>query len=158
MNDLSAESVLQAIEQARELYHKLVLLVAPAGSGKTSLLHVVSVQTGAPLINVNLELSRHMLELTERQRALQVPRLLTEILGPSIADLVLLDNLEVLFDDSLKQDPLRVLKGLSRNTIVIATWSGAIVGGDLIYATPDHAEYKRYPMKDFIAVRMETTA
>jgi hypothetical protein len=158
MNGMYAESVLRAVEEARSLYHKLVLLVAPAGAGKTSVLNGIHAQTGAPLVNVNLELSRHMLELTERQRALQLPRLLTEILAPSTTNLVLLDNLEVLFDVSLKQDPLRVLQGLSRSNAVVATWSGSIVGENLVYATPGHAEYKRYAMRDFIAVRMETTA
>jgi ABC-type branched-subunit amino acid transport system ATPase component len=158
MNGMYAESVLRAVKQARGLYHKLVLLIAPTGAGKTFVLNDVHAQTGAPLVNVNLELSRHMLELTERQRALQLPRLLAETIAPSITDLVLLDNVEVLFDVSLKQDPLRVLQGLSRSRTVVATWSGSIVGENLIYAMPDHAEYKKYPMRDFITVRMETTA
>jgi ABC-type hemin transport system ATPase subunit len=66
-----------------------------------------------------------MLDLTERQRALQLPRILAEIVGVSAADVVLLDNVEVLFDVSLKQDPLRLLQGLSRNRTVVAAWSGS---------------------------------
>jgi len=46
--------------------------------------------------------------------------------GASAADVVLLDNVEVLFDVSLKQDPLRLLQGLSRNKTVVAAWSGEI--------------------------------
>jgi hypothetical protein len=37
-----------------------------------------------------------MLDLTERQRALQLPRLLAEIVGASLADVVLLDILHPL--------------------------------------------------------------
>ncbi|MFH0778123.1 MAG: BREX-3 system P-loop-containing protein BrxF, partial [Candidatus Eisenbacteria bacterium] len=69
-----ADRVIRRIGQAAELYHRLVLLVAPAGSGKTAALRDVHQRTDAPLLNVNLELSRHMLDLTERQRALQLPR------------------------------------------------------------------------------------
>ena len=170
-----ADRVIQRIGQAAELYHRLVMLVAPAGSGKTAALQEVHERTAAPLINVNLELSRRMLDLTARQRTLQLPRILQEIVGAFAADVVLLDNIEILFDISLKQDPLRLLQGLSRNKTVVAAWSGEIraegqglrtdldTSSDsslithhsslyLVYATPDHPEYKRYPLRDLIYV------
>lgn len=153
-----ADRVIRRIGQAAELYHRLVMLVAPAGAGKTAALQDVHERTAAPLVNVNLELSRRMLELTERQRALQLPRLLAEIVGASAADVVLLDNVEVLFDVSLKQDPLRLLQGLSRNKTVVAAWSGSIDGEHMVYATPDHPEYKRYPLRDFLVVNPEAAA
>ncbi|HHJ40447.1 MAG TPA: BREX-3 system P-loop-containing protein BrxF, partial [Methylothermaceae bacterium] len=53
-----ADQVLRKIGEARELYHRLILMVGPAGSGKTSALQEVSASTSAPLVNVNLELSR----------------------------------------------------------------------------------------------------
>jgi len=153
-----ADRVIKRIGQAAELYHRLVMLVAPAGAGKTAALQDVHERTAAPLVNVNLELSRRMLDLTERQRALQLPRLLAEIVGASAADVVLLDNVEVLFDVSLKQDPLRLLQGLSRNKTVVAAWSGTIDGEHMVYATPDHPEYKRYPLRDFLVVNPEAVA
>ena len=153
-----ADRVIKRIGQVAELYHRLVMLVAPAGAGKTAALQDVHERTAAPLVNVNLELSRRMLDLTERQRALQLPRLLAEIVGISAADVVLLDNVEVLFDVSLKQDPLRLLQGLSRNKTVVAAWSGSIDGEYMVYATPDHPEYKRYPLRDFLVVNPEAVA
>ena len=147
-----ADKVIQRIGQAAELYHRLILLVAPAGAGKTTALKDVHKRTATPLVNVNLELSRRMLDLTERQRALQLPRLLSEIVDTFVPDVVLLDNIEVLFDISLKQDPLRLLQGLSRNKTVVAAWSGSIDGEYVVYATPDHPEYKRYPLRDFLYV------
>ena len=153
-----ADRVIRRIGQAAELYYRLVMLVAPAGAGKTAALQDVHERTAAPLVNVNLELSRRMLDLTERQRALQLPRLLSEILRASAADVVLLDNVEVLFDLSLKQDPLRLLQGLSRNKTVVVAWSGSINGEHMVYATPDHPEYKRYPIRDFLVVNPEAVA
>jgi len=147
-----ADKVIQRIDQAAELYHRLVILVAPAGTGKTAALQDVHKRTAAPLINVNLELSRRMLDLTERQRALQLPRLLSDIVGASSADRVLLDNIEVIFDVTLKQDPLRLLQGLSRNRTVVVAWSGSFDGEHMFYATPDHPEYKRYSVRDLLVV------
>jgi hypothetical protein len=150
-----ADKVIRRIGQSAELYHRLIMLVAPAGAGKTAALHDVRERTSAPLVNVNLELSMRMLDLTERQRALQLPRLLAEIVGASPAEVILLDNVEVLFDVSLKQDPLRLLQGLSRNKTVVAAWSGSIDGDHMVYATPDHPEYRRYPLRDFLVVNPE---
>ena len=82
--------------------------------------------------NGKLDLSRSMRDLTWRQVPLQFPRLLAEIVGESAAEVVLLDNFEVLFDVSLKQDPLRLLQGLSRNKTVVAAWSGSIDGEHMV--------------------------
>jgi type II secretory pathway predicted ATPase ExeA len=153
-----ADQVIRRIDQAAELYHRLVMLVAPAGAGKTAARREVHPRRGALLVNVNLELSRRMLDLTERQRALQLPRLLSELVSTSESDVILLDNIEMLFDVSLKQDPLRLLQGLSRNKTVVAAWSGSIDGEHLVYATPDHPEYRRYPLGDMIVVQTEITA
>ena len=65
-----ADQVLRKISEVCSLYYRLILLVGPAGSGKTYVLQEVSSSTSAPLVNVNLELARRMLNMTERGRAL----------------------------------------------------------------------------------------
>ena len=152
-----ADQVMRKIKQAAELYHRLMLVVAPAGAGKTTALTYVKERIGAPLVNVNLELSRRMLELTERQRALQLPQLLREIVDDAASEVVLLDNLEILFDVSLQQDPLRLLQGLSRNKTVVAAWNGSIDKDHMTYAVPDHPEYRRYLVRDFLVASPEVT-
>jgi predicted ATPase len=150
-----AEEILRCIDQAGQLYYRLVLLVGPAGTGKTAALHDIHESTKIPLVNVNLELSRRMLDLTERQRVLQLSDFLQDIVSASSADAILLDNIEMLFDLSLEHDPLRLLQGLSRNKTVVASWCGSVMGGHILYATPGHAEYRRYPVKDFLLVCTE---
>lgn len=152
-----ADQILHQIHHATELYYRLILVVAPAGAGKTIALQVVRDRIDAPLVNVNLELSRRMLELTERQRALQLRRLLSEMVDAIQADVILLDNIEVLFDISLKQDPLSLLQALSRNRTVVATWSGSADHQYLVYAKPDHPEFRRYPKGSFLEVNPEIT-
>ena len=152
-----ADQIMRKIKQLDELYHRLLLVVAPSGAGKTTALRDVEDRTGAPLVNVNLELSRLMLDLTQRQRALQLPRLLREILEQDEGKMTLLDNIELLFDVGLKQDPLRLLQGLSRNKTVVASWNGAIIGGFLTYAEPAHPEFRRYSVHDFPVASPEVT-
>lgn len=129
MAALISEEIIDKINQAHELYHRLVLVVGRSGSGKTSLLQEVSKQTGFRYINLNLELSRGLLELTERQRILRLPLLVDEIIGKTGDHVVLIDNIEILFEVSLKQDPLRLLQQISRNRTVVATWNGTMAGG-----------------------------
>ncbi len=155
MADPIANLIIEKINEAAEMYYKLILLVAPAGMGKTAALQDVHERTSAPLINVNLKLSRRMLDLTKRQRALQLPRLLSEIVESVANNVVLLDNIEVLFDVSLKQNPFVLLQGLSRNKTVVAALSGSVEGENIIYATPDHNEYRRHTSRDFLVVRPE---
>ena len=152
-----ADQIMRKIADAAELYHRLMLVAAPAGAGKTTALQDVQARTGAPLVNVNLELSRRMLELTERQRTLQLSRLLREIVSIDEDDLILLDNTEVIFNVALRQDPLRLLQGLSRNRTVVSAWNGTIVDDYLIYGAPDHPEYRSYPIRDLLVASLEVT-
>jgi hypothetical protein len=136
--DPLSDQIIAKIGQAVELYHRLILVIAPSGVGKTNALQEVQKRTSTPLINVNLELSRRMLDLTERQRALQLPRLLGDIVASASGEAVLLDNIEILFDPSLKQDPLRLLQGLSRNKTIIAAWNG-------IFSLTETGSFRRLP-------------
>ena len=148
--------VVSLLDGVAELYHRLLLVVAPSGSGKTGALHDVAEQTGARVINLNLLLCQRLLDLTERQRALQLPQVLLDVVGTD-ASVVLLDNIEILFDVSLKQDPLRLLQGLSRNRTVVAAWNGTVDGVHLVYATPEHPEYRRYSTHELVVVCPEVT-
>lgn len=155
---MSKDSIIEQLKAAAALYNRLVFAVADSGSGKTKILREISAELQVPFVNVNLELSRRMLDLTEKQRALQLPHLLREIVNETDHDVVLLDNLEILFDVGLKQDPLRLLQSLSRNKTIVAAWNGAIDEQHLTYATPEHPEYKRYPVQNFLVASPEVTA
>ena len=150
-----SEEVIGKLKHAENLYHRLILVVGPEGRGKTSMLRDVACRVNAPLLNVNLELSRRLLDLTERQRALQLPRLLDQVVTQPEGDVVLLDNVEILFDVALRQDPLRLLEGLSRKRTVVATWSGSIEGDYLVHAEPHHPEYRRYAVGDLLVTSAE---
>lgn len=136
--------VAEQVEQASQLYHRLVILVGPARSGKTSALRDLNSERCWPLVNINLALSEKLLELTAKQRALRVARIVDDIVREQAGDTVLLDNIEMLFHPDLKQDPLSLLQSLSRNRTIVATWRGAYAGSTLTYATPDHPEFRRF--------------
>jgi len=148
----------QAIGQAQGMFHRLVLLVGPAGGGKTQTLQQLAARQNAPRLNLNLELSRRLLDVPEKQRPLQVLGILRDLLKEYASDVIILDNLELLFAEELKQDPLSLMKKLARNQLLVAAWSGRTDRGYLLYADPSHREYRRYPIKDFLIVNMARAA
>jgi hypothetical protein len=155
MAGLLADQIGNAIEEVDGLYHRLVLLVAPHGNGKTDALREVAARTGVPLVNVNLELSRRLLDLTQRQRAVQASSILSRIAKDANGPGALLDNTELLFDRSLQLDPLRTLQGLSRHRVIVATWNGTVRDSLLTYAEPGHPDYRRYPVEALTIVTPE---
>ena len=138
------------------LYNKLVLVVGESGSGKTAVLLDAAKELGGKVINLNLALSFELLELTEKQRVLRLPGLIATIIE-EVEPIVFLDNIEILFDNGLKQNPLKLLKGLSRNHLIVASWNGKYKKNKLIYANPDHPEYRVYDSEDTIIVCMDRT-
>lgn len=148
------DKIKQSLQAAGGLYHRLVLLVGESGSGKTGILRNIAEEFGTSVININLELSRDLLELTAKQRSLGLPEILDQIVNQAGLPVVM-DNLEILFDRDLKQDPLRLLQGISRNRAVVASWNGVYTGGRLIYATRSHPEYRSYDPVDGLIVEME---
>ncbi len=154
MIDALSENIPRLIAQASQSYHQLIIVVAPAGKGKTPTLQDVAEHSGYRYVNVSLELSERLLDLTARQRAIQTPRVLDEIIGAGDERVALLDDLELLFDVSLKLDPLRYLQGASRQRTLVVAWSGTIHNGQLSYATPGHPEYHQYSVDDLTVVML----
>lgn len=157
MAKLMQDKIMDALQAADGLYHRFVLLVGEAGTGKTSLLRTLADDLGTEVINLNLALSAALLELTTKQRTLRLPELLSDIVTKAQAP-VLLDNIEILFDTELKQDPLRLLRGISRNRPMVVAWNGTMHHGKLLYAEPGHPEYKSYDAGDTLIVGMDGTS
>lgn len=151
------DKIKRSMQAAEGLYHRLVLLVGETGSGKTGVLRWVAKEFGTSVTNVNLVLSSELLEMTEKQRTLHLKGILDKIINTA-QNPVILDNLEILFDRGLMQDPLRLLKDISRNRVVVASWNGFATDGRLLYAETGHPEYRRYDLVDELIVRMDGTA
>jgi len=157
MITLICNKIKESIQAAEGLYHRLVLLVGEPGSGKTAVLRHFAEDVGSSVINVNLVLSSELLELTGKERSLRLPAIFHKLVDHAQAPVVL-DNLEILFDKDLQQDPLRLLQTISRNRVVVASWNGIMNSWRLFYAEVGHPEYRRYDSVDALIVGMDGSA
>ena len=150
-----SDAVYEKLEHAERLYHRLILVAGAEGAGKTAALRDLAEWTSAPLINVGVELSRRLLDLPEWLRPIRGAPLLDRIVAETEGGVVLLDNLELIFDVALRQDPLRLLRGLSRIRTVVAARNGSTEDGHILYAVPRHPEYRRCPLDGVLVVSAE---
>jgi chromosomal replication initiation ATPase DnaA len=174
MNEAKREAIQDAISHAPGMYSRLILLVGPTKSGKTQALQEISGEYDKNIINVNLEMSKILMEIPIPRRESRAGRVFDDIIKGFLGDrafkengasekLVFLDNLEILFDKDLKQDPLFLLQSVSRNanTTIVASWNGTWTNNkpgntrQLTFAVSGHPEYRFYDNIDAQIINFE---
>ena len=79
--------------------------------------------------------------------------------GSGLSDLLLLDNIELLFDRSLQLDPLDLLKRHAHAKRVVAVWPGELQGdartGRLTYADMGHPEHQDYSLAGVVTFEIQ---
>jgi hypothetical protein len=135
----------QLIIEVTDLNSKLILLVGPSRSGKTQLLRQLSAKLSIKPINASMELGRRLAATPINKRGFAVSEILREIADRErTEDLLLLDNLELLFELSLEINPLNLVKRLAHSKSIVAVWPGELRGDRLIYADISHPEHRDY--------------
>ena len=139
------DSLEQLVRDIRALQSPLILLVGPPGSGKTQRLRQLAAKLSSESINVGLELARLLAATPNNKRGFSAGELLREITNNhKTGGLLLLDDLELLFEPSLQVNPLDLIKRLAHAQPVVAVWPGELRGDRLTYADMSHPEHRNY--------------
>jgi hypothetical protein len=154
------EKLEQLIDEIGALNSKLLLLIGPPNAGKTALLHSLAKSKGVTPLNVGAELGGRLAGMPQRQRHLQTMTILRELVDQHApSDLLLLDNIELLFDRSLRLDPLDLLKRHAHAKRVVAVWPGELQGdaktGRLTYADMGHPEHQDYSLAGVVPFEIQ---
>jgi len=140
--DILVPQLLDLIRTAQEAYHKLVIIAGSPNSGKTRLLNQVASQLDLPVMNLSLQLSRGLLNLTKRQRMLKAEEVARDAIDDQTRSAcICLDNTELLFDSALNLNPLTFLKDVSRNRLIVASWNGVLADGQLRFGYSGHPDF-----------------
>ena len=139
------EKLENLVDDITSLNSKLVLLIGPPRSGKSGLLAQLSERKDTPVLNVGAGLGRQLLAIPSTRRHLQAADLLKDMADEAARHgLLLLDNIELLFDNTLQLNPLDLLKRYAHAGRVIAVWPGQLRENRLSYATTGHPEHQDY--------------
>jgi len=155
------EKLERLVDEVGALQSKLVLLIGAHHSGKTALLHSLAKSKGVTPLNVGAELGGRLRGMPQRQRHLQTTTILRELADQHAPrDLLLLDNIELLFDRSLQLDPLDLLKRHAHAKRVVAVWPGVLQGdtrtGRLTYADMGHPEHQDYSIAGVVPFEIQS--
>ncbi|MFU7369524.1 BREX-3 system P-loop-containing protein BrxF [Pseudomonas aeruginosa] len=142
-NSPALDTLARLVEEIRTLQSKLILL---AGNGsKTLLLDALAQRLNAEPFNLGVKLGHRLAATPVSERGFSVTELLRDITGSVHGDApLLLDNLEVLFEPSLKINPLDLIKRLAHARRVVAVWPGEVRDDRLVYAGIGHPEHRDY--------------
>ena len=154
------EKLDRLVDEVGALHSKLVLLLGAPQTGKTALLHALAKRRGLEPLNVGAELGHRLAAIRQRQRHLQTATILRELADQHASDdLLLVDNIEILFDRSLQLDPLDLLKRHAHVKCVVAVWPGELQGdtkmGRLTYADVGHPEYQDYSLAGLVPFKIQ---
>ena len=139
------EKLENLVDDITSLNSKLVLLIGPPRSGKSGLLAQLSERRDTPVLNVGAGLGRQLLAIPNTRRHLQATDLLKDMADEAARHgLLLLDNIELLFDRTLQLNPLDLLKRHAHARRVIAVWPGDLCESRLFYAATGHPEHQDY--------------
>ncbi len=139
------EKLERLADEVSALHSKLILLIGGPQSGKSALLDALGSKRDLIPLRVGAELGSKLAAFPQRRRQLQTTSILRELADQHAKDnLLLIDNIELLFDRTLQLDPLDLLKQHARVRRVVAVWPGQMNEGRLTYATTGHPEHQDY--------------
>ncbi|TQF34178.1 hypothetical protein UNPA324_09180 [Bradyrhizobium sp. UNPA324] len=143
------------VDEIESLNCKLVLVIGRSDAGKTELLAELAKRRQTSSLSVGAALGKALLSVPASRRHLQAPDLLREMTGNSAANgLILLDDIEVLFDRTLRLNPLDLLRRNAQTRRVVASWPGELQNNRLSYAAMGHPEHQDYDAEGIVAFRM----
>lgn len=139
------EELENLVDDIKSLNSKLLLLIGPPGSGKSALLAQFSERRVVPVLNVGRELGQRLLAIPSTHRHIHATDQLKELTDEAARqEVLLLDNIELLFDRTLQLDPLDLLKRQAHVRCVVAVWPGEFQNRRLSYAAIGHPEHQDY--------------
>lgn len=146
----------QLVAEIASLHSKLILLVGPPRAGKTALLNTFGSRINAAPLNVGSQLGHRLAGVPHKQRPLEVTGFLRELADQHAnGDLLLLDNIELLFDRTLRLDPLDLLKRHAHARRVVAVWPGELRDRRLTYANMGHPEHQDYGLEGLVLFEIQ---
>ena len=146
-----ADRLERLVDEIAALHSKLILIVGETNVGKTALLNELAKSRNAVPLNIGSALGRRLAGVPQKERPLQTTSILRELADEhAVGDLLLVDNIELLFDRTLQLDPVDLLKRHAHARRVVAVWPGQLRDRRLSYAEMGHPEHQEYGLEGLV--------
>lgn len=143
------------VDDISGLNSKLILLIGPPRSGKSHLLGQLAERRQGRVLSVGAALGRELITVSGTRRHLLAADLLKELADEFVSrGLLLLDNIEFLFDRTLQLSPLDLLRRHAHARRVVAVWPGELQEGQLSYAATGHPEHQDYGIDGLVPFKI----
>lgn len=148
-NFLLTEQLLQHVQnaclEAEYRSFKLVLVTIPKELHREIEAEILN--NSIFFVNLSKELARKLVSLSIKDR---VRRLEAEVdnIANDCGSSIWLTKLDVLFEPTLENDPMRLLKSIAKSQAVVAIWPGEITETSVVYSKPGKSDYKTYSLKE----------
>jgi len=144
-------SVIKTIEKIKSEIdhknHKLIILVDKTNKNDL-LIEKIQTLNNVDVLNLNFLLTKILVTISKQQQSNPI-EIIEEILSKNcFNDVILFSNINILFDENLKWNPLEILKKLSRKYFIIVLWNGKFNEHGLEYASHPHLEHTQYSIRD----------
>ncbi|EGU39460.1 BREX-3 system P-loop-containing protein BrxF [Vibrio scophthalmi] len=145
LTDQLLQHVQNACLEAEYRSFKLILVIIPKELHRE--IEVEVLNNSIRLVNLSKELARKLISLSimDRVKLLEVE---VDKIANDCGSSVWLTKLDVLFEPSLENDPMMLLKMVTKSHAVVAIWPGEITETSVVYSKPGKSDYKTYLLKE----------
>lgn len=136
------------LARARSEHYRLVWLVGGTDSERSSILRALAEAEDGVFVEVGKKLSEALIEVPAPLRTASVEECFSACFGEPLPAVTCLDHLEILFEPSLRINPITLVKGASRHAVIVSAWPGMTKDGQLTFGSPDHPAYMEPSKQD----------
>lgn len=142
----------QAIKSGSFQSNNLILLVL----NSTEIDEIIEKHVHTRFKNLSKLLSEKLVVLSLKDREQYLHSLVSDLVKEA-EDICYFSRINLLFEESLQADPLKLLQHAAKKKPIIVIWPGSIDSMSLSYAKPGLPDYKSYKLNEFQDVQVITT-
>ena len=142
----------QAIKSGSFQSSNLILLVL----NPTEIDEVIVKHVDTQFKNLSKLLSEKLVVLSLKDREQYLHSLVSDLVKEA-EDICYFSRVNLLFEESLQADPLKLLQHAAKKKPIIVIWPGNLDSMSLSYAKPGLPDYKSYKLNEFQDVQVITT-
>lgn len=147
------ELLQNALGGTASLRTRIVWLVGRPGTGKSTLLRALArARPDCEYINVNRELAKALVVRPAGSRPFDAPACLSAVLPPRPSGAWLADNTELTLSRELQLAVVERFKAIGQHASLVVAWCGDHRNNKLTYGTPEHADYREFPLDSAVVV------